>query len=379
VRASSSPGRWVLVSDGGSGSSRDAVAAIRGVAYAGYRAAATVNSRSPLTAPSRYAGRRVLAPPATSPAFPEAIRSELQAWPYLTVLPASEPALLALGGVPRHLVDKVELSRAAQAAGLSVPPSQAFGSSEELLDAADRLPYPVVVKPTIRRYWAFRADSPDQVTAGVVEDGPVLVQPYVEEPIGAVAGVMWGGALMAASHERWLRIWPLDCGLATSAVTVDPDTEIEHKLVRLLEGYEGLFCAQFVGKHLIDLNLRIHSSHPLAVAAGANLVGTYCDLLEGRDVVPRRAHPGRSYRWVEGDLRHAFAALRQGRMELSGAIRALMPRAGTAHSVESLKDPAPMVVRLLQAGNRALGRTVRSSASGRRLAVASRINPGEGH
>lgn len=39
-----------------------------------------------------------------------------------------------------------------------------------------------------------------------------------------------------------------------------------------LAGHEGHCCAQFVGAYLIDLNLRIHSSHSRAMAAGANLV-----------------------------------------------------------------------------------------------------------
>ncbi|MGH2678726.1 MAG: hypothetical protein ACRDHB_10260, partial [Actinomycetota bacterium] len=112
-----------------------------------------------------------------------------------------------------------------------------------------------------------------------------MVQPFLDEPLRAVSGVMWREELIAAAHERWIRIWPRDCGLASAAVTVEPEADLEDRLTRLLQGYEGLFCVQLAGPHLLDVNLRVHSSLPLGIAAGVNMVAIYCDLLRG-EVVP---------------------------------------------------------------------------------------------
>jgi hypothetical protein len=195
----------------------------------------------------------------------------------------------------------------------------------------------------------------------MADDGAVVVQPYVDEPLRAVAGIVWCGQLIAAVHEQWIRIWPRQCGLASAAQTVAPDAELESRLLALLAGYEGLFCAQFVGDYLIDLNLRIHSSHSLAVAAGVNLVALYCDLLRGLDVAPVRGRPGAFYRWLEGDLRHVVTAARDGEITVPQAIRALRPRRGAAHSTESLSDPGPMAQRIMAGMARRVLRQVGSS------------------
>jgi len=120
----------------------------------------------------------------------------------------------------------------------------------------------------------------------------------------------------------------------------------------LLEGYEGYFHAQFAGPYLLDLNLRVHTSHPLAVAAGVNLVGIYCDLLRGEEVSPVRGRPAVFFRWLEGDVRHLVKAVRVGRMSAGQALRELAPRRGTVHSTESLSDPGPMFNRLWYAARR---------------------------
>jgi len=356
-------GRAVLVTDGGEGRGRDVIAAVRGLAAGGYSPVAAVATRSWRSAPSRYCARRVQVLPATDSSYADAILDELRSGRYLTVIPASEDALVALGVSVPHLLDKTMMGKAAGEAGLPVPPSRRFEDRRELAASAHELQYPLVVKPSQRRYWAFRVDSPDQLQAGMSDDGPVVVQPYVDAPLRAVSGVVWQGRLVAAVHERWLRIWPRHCGLASAAETVPPDAELEQRLLALLTGYEGIFCAQFVGPYLIDLNLRIHSSHPLAVAAGVNVVALYCDLLRGDDVPTVRARPGVFYRWIEGDVRHVAGALRDGRLGVGQALRALRPRRGAAHSTESLRDPLPMAERILSGVARQVGRRAGTAAT----------------
>ncbi|CAN5701379.1 hypothetical protein BH24ACT26_BH24ACT26_04930 [soil metagenome] len=341
-------GPWVLVTDGSrrvGGQGRAAVAAVRALGAAGYRPAVTVSGGRSLAAASRFCARRVEVPPVTQPGYAAAVRVELAARPYLTCLPASDAALLALEAPVEHLVDKAQLAKHAERAGIEMPPSRHFGSTEELVAAASGLDYPVVVKPTTHRYNPYRADSAAELTNRMLGQGEVVIQPYVDEPIRVVGGLVWQERMVLAVHQRWLRIWKPDCGNASAAETVAPDHDVEQRLVELLEGYDGIFNAQFIGPYLLDIHTRVYGTHPLAMAAGINIIASYCDLLQGKEVPSMRARPGSFYRWIEGDVRHVARALRSGRMSVPAAAAALRPRWGTAHSTESLSDPGPMLAR----------------------------------
>jgi predicted ATP-grasp superfamily ATP-dependent carboligase len=340
--------RWVLVTDGSrriGGQGRTGVATVRALAAGGYLPAVTVSGES-LAGASRFCRRRVEVPSVNEPGYADAVRAELAARPYLVCLPASDAALLALDAPVRHLIDKVELAANAAKAGIPMPPSRLFSSTAELVTAARDLDYPVVVKPTTHRYNPYRADSPANLTTRMLGEGEVVVQPYLSDPIRMVAGVVWKGELVAAAHQRWVRTWKLDMGNAAAAMTTEVDPDVEQRLLELLEGYEGVFNAQFIGPYLLDIHVRVYGSHPLAQAGGANLVAIYCDLLRGEDVQPIRARPGAFYRWIEGDVRHVVTSVRRGRMTIPEAVSALRPRLGTAHSTESLTDPGPMLARM---------------------------------
>jgi predicted ATP-grasp superfamily ATP-dependent carboligase len=341
---------WVLVAETYS-QSRSAIAAVRALAAGGYRAAATTSSPISLAAASRHCARRVTVrmvedPGYTEERFAESVRAEAAEHRYLAVLPTSDAALLALGSPFAHLVDKASMAAGAQAAELPMPPTRLFASHEDVLDAANDLEYPVVVKPAISRWAPFRADGPGELARVRGREGTILVQPFLEEGLRAVGGVVWQGRLVAAVHQRYLRTWPADCGTSCAAETVPPDLELEEQLLRLLRGYQGIFQAQLAGPYLLDVNLRPYGSLPLAVAAGANLPAIYCDLLRGREVRQVRGAAGVFYRWVEADLRRLWRAVRRGEMSLGSALRELRPRPGAAHSTESLLDPGPLLARL---------------------------------
>jgi hypothetical protein len=352
---------WVLVTSDGP-QLRDSLVAVRALAQAGYRPAIAVSCGFSLAAASRYCLRRIDIPHHEDPGYVPAIQEELTRLPYLTVLPASEVALLALGVSVPDLVDKAKVEELGRAVGIPSPPGRVFASGAQLLAAAQELDYPVIVKPAVHRYHASRVESPAGLAAAVIKDGAVMVQPYLNHGLHAVSGVLWRGRLVAAVHERWFRIWRFHSGVATAAETVAPDLELEDRLTRLMAGYEGYFHAQFAGPYLLDINLRVHTSHPLAVAAGVNLLGIYCDLLRGEDVPSVRGRPGVFFRWIEGDVRHVAKAMRLGSMGTRQAFAALRPRRGTVHSTESLRDPGPMFSRLGY-----LGRQVAARAFGRRV------------
>ncbi|MGH2751222.1 MAG: hypothetical protein ACRDK3_10180 [Actinomycetota bacterium] len=343
--------RWVLVTDGGQGGSRDCVAAVRALHVGGYHTTVTV-SPGTRAAVSRYSRRRVRVPHVASEGYEDAVRAELERKPYLTVVCASEASMRTLGRAGLHLTDKMKLNEAAREVGIDIPLSRTFSSWSEVLAESGSLTYPLVVKPAVRTFSAERVEVPEQLRSLAPEDGEILIQDWIEDGLHALAGVMWEGRLVAATAERWLRIWPMDCGLASAAVTTAPDPVLEEKVVSLLGDYEGLFCAQFAGRRLIDLNLRVHSSHSLSVAAGVNLVAIHCDLLNGMPVPHMRAPAGFFYRWLEGDLRHILAARRAKSTSTLGTLRELLPRRGAAHSIESLRDPGPLLSRLVYGAGR---------------------------
>jgi hypothetical protein len=167
--------------------------------------------------------------------------------------------------------------------------------------------------------------------------------------------VIADGRLLAAVHQRYLRIWPPDCGTSSAAVTTAPDLELEDRLPTLLAGHRGVFQVQLVGDQVIDINPRVYGSLPLAVAAGANLPAIACRAASGggeHGIV--RGRPGVRYRWLEGDLRRLLHDARAGTLSRGALAAALLPHAGTAHSVESLRDPGPLLVRVADAVRRRL-------------------------
>jgi hypothetical protein len=344
-------GRRVLISEGGSGESRAAVAAVRALAAAGYRPRVTVCGDLSLAGASRYCDGRVQVPPVASDpcGYAEAVRAELASGAYLALLPASDPALLALELPVRHLLDKVACAAAAERVGLPVPPSRIFPSTCAALESADRLAYPVVAKPDTKRWMAVRADSAAALRgalhAHVGNEGQVIVQPYLRNGFRGVLGLMWRGRLVQSMHMRYHRLWPLPCGTVASASTVAPDLELEDRLAGLLDGYDGVFHADLAGSYLLDVNPRIHATLPLALASGINPVAAYCDLLRGQTAVTARARAGVFFRWMEGDLRSVLHDLRARRIGLMTAIRALGPRHGAVHSYESWRDPGPLLTR----------------------------------
>lgn len=338
--------RWVLVTDGAAeGQSRSTLAAVRALAGAGYAVAVTVSGRRSLAAAARGCARAVPVPAADQPGYAEAVAAEVARRAYVTVMPASDAALVALGLPGHDRIAKDVLADRAAAVGLPAVPSRRFDSAEELRAAARTITFPAVVKPTLSR-------SPARLLSGAAEldavqgPGPYLVQPYLSGQMRAVGGVVRAGRLVGAVHQSYLRTWPVRCGTSCAAVTTAPDPASETALVALLDGYDGIFQAQFRDGHLLDLNVRVYGSLPLAVASGVNLAALHCAVVTGEDPPLRRARPGVAYRWLEGDLRHVAAQMRAGRLSLRPAWSALRPRRGTVHSVLSVRDPRPGLARL---------------------------------
>jgi len=342
----------VLVADGDEGTSRTPLATVQALVAAGYPAAVTVSSARSLAAASRLPFRKVAVPKAPGEPFLAAIRAERARGGYLTVLAASDVALLSLDPGRIRLVDKASLLDEAAKVGLQTPSTRVFDSSDGLLGAAGSLDYPVVVKPALG-HLATLARGPADLGWLAGSAGRWLVQPYLDAPMRSIAGVRWRGRVVAAVHQRFLRTWPPECGMACAAETTAPDQDLERRVGDLLGDEDGVFQADFIQDGLLlDLNPRVYATLPLAVAAGVNLVGWYCDLLGGRrEPGPdtERAVPGVFFRWLDGDARHLLTKVRRHELSLAAAAGALAHRRGSAHAFQLLRDPGPVLVRARRA------------------------------
>ncbi len=351
-RAPSTDAGVVLVADHVDGRSRSAVAAVRALGQAGYRPLVTVTGGRSAAAASRSCAGVLRVPPADSPTYRDAIEKHLGAAPGAVVLAASDAVLVALEQPGAELVDKAALPERTAAAGLRGPATRTFAGAAELLAAAGDLDYPLVVKAAVKirpGEVTRRVDAPNTLAGAVAAlSGPIVVQPFTLGTMRAVCGVVHEGRLLAVVHQRYERIWPPGAGTASAAVTTAPDEDLEARLPRLLAGHSGVFQVQLIEDQVIDVNPRVYGSLPLAVAAGANLPAIACDAVRGR--VPDsvvRGRPGVRYRWLEGDVRSVLHGLRNGDLSPWTAVRALLPHRGTAHSVESFRDPGPLLVRLV--------------------------------
>jgi hypothetical protein len=147
------------VTDHGYSQSRTTLVTTRALSGAGYRPAVTHTDRWSLAAVSRHAAARLRVPSGGGAPYAEAIRRELLIHDYVTVMPTSDAAMVALDAPVAHLLDKRSLATAAVAVGLVTPPTREFKDRAELAAAAPGLDYPVVVKPTVPKAYTWIAGS----------------------------------------------------------------------------------------------------------------------------------------------------------------------------------------------------------------------------
>lgn len=320
---------------------------MRALRAAGYR---PVVGRRPgqisLAAASRYCTGTIDIPEATPGAYARALAER----DWLAVFPQSDEALRIMRYPGHEWIDKKVLAQRCLDAGVAPPGTRIFDQVAEMRAAAGDLSYPLIAKPQFRiRELASRAkrcDSPADLRALPETDQGYMTQDFIQGDMQSVSGVMHAGNLLAAVHVRYLRIWPLDCGVSCASVTVAPDPVAEERIRRLLQGYEGIFQVQLLGGYPIDVNPRIYGSLALAIKAGANLPAIVCEIASGEPRPLVRAREGVYYRWLEGDLRNAWARLRRREIGPGAALAQLRPRWGTARGIGSLRDPAPLLQRI---------------------------------
>lgn len=350
----------VLVVDGSSGQSHGALGAVRALADAGHAVDVAHAEPLALAAWSRHRARHAAIPSTEDPRFAGAVRELLDRGRYDACLPSSDAALVALGWPGAELVDKrVVRERWARAGGPRTA-SREFSSGVDLLEHAGEMPdFPVAVKSAVKSGTGvptvFRANSVADLDAVATARQPVVVEEWLSGTQVAVTGIISQGRLLAVTHQRYLRTWPVECGIACAAVTTAPDPALEELVVDLLADHEGIFQCQLIDGRLHDVNPRIFGSLLLAHRAGVNLPHLAVSLAAGRLAAtraPLRGRAGLHYRWLEGDLRHLKQRRAHGEVTGSDLLRVLRPVRHTIHPDVWVSDPVPTAARLLYATRR---------------------------
>lgn len=372
----------VLVTDG---ETRACVAAVRGLAQAGF---AVISAASPgHIAPahwSRAVAERVrITDPLTDEAgFVGSLEHALRERHADVLIPGADASLLAVSrgrarlephariGLPPAVdvwraLDKVELAAVAGRHELAPPQTVICDSIEAALVAGGEMGYPVVVKPrrSVVERGADRHRSGSGLATGPAEleallelfGGAGLVQRHVAGTLVSFGGVFAGGEMLGEAVSRYRRTWWPGVGNACYSWTVDGPAALRDRVRSLLGelGWEGLFELELIEAergewHAIDMNPRPYGSMALAIEAGANLPAIWCRHLLGDAVTPVRAAAGGRYRWTDADLRHGLWQLRAG--HAGDAARVLALHRHVVHPFGRRSDPGPGIARLGELG-----------------------------
>jgi predicted ATP-grasp superfamily ATP-dependent carboligase len=263
----------------------------------------------------------------------------------------------------RASLDKSRLIREAPTVGLAAPASTVCNGVDDGLAAVHALGLPVIFKSVrsfVPRGTGFEQMSvtlvtePEQLDAALTRhEAPFIVQRYVRSGnVVSCSGVMTSDGLLGFAVVRWQRRWPVSEGATSYCRTIAPPAGLAARVEQLLRGlrFWGVFELELLetaeGELLaIDLNPRLFGWLSLPIAAGANLPAMLCDWLTDRHPSPAAATPGVYYRWEDADFRHFLWQFHNGNFK--SALAVLRPRRRVVHPHFSLKDPGPLLARLL--------------------------------
>lgn len=381
----------VLVTDG---EQRAALAVVRSLGRAGWRAIVCSPVSRSLAGASRYAAEDITLPsPLDEPgAFANAIVDLAAQERADLILPISELALLAI--LPeRHrlaparipfpdadaflrISDKALLLRHAAPLGIAVPAQVELATRDLLSSIESSLPFPLVLKPsrsvgesggrrekTGVRHAANATELRQQVSSMSDAAFPLLLQQRVLGPGAGIFLLVWNGRIIAQFAHRRLREKPPAGGVSVYRESIIADPELVRRSAALLKQFDWYGPAMIEYKidqetgtpYLMEINPRFWGSLQLAIDAGVDF-----PLLLASAAVDERPEPVLDYqvgirsRWWWGDFDHLIARLRKSRTELAlpidspGRGRTLLDflrlwRGEDRNEILHLDDPWPAV------------------------------------
>lgn len=308
-------------------------------------------------------------PMRTPGAFREAVDALAGARGAVAVLPASDAACraLLLDGPWRsgarivapardayeRSSHKGEALRLGREAGLDVPDGDEVSDLGSARSSAERLGWPVIVKPVesvaaLRKRSVVRVADPGALECAWrehVAPGAALVQREVPGHGEGLFVLRIGGETRAAFAHRRLREKPPSGGVSVLCESIATDPDLLARVERVLDacGFDGIAMAEFrrdgERRWLMELNARLWGSLQLAIDAGVDFptLAVRAALGEPAGVRPEYRVGLRS-RWLLGDLDHSIA-LARGARDAAG-------RSGAWAALGVLLRPTPRPCRL---------------------------------
>ena len=365
-----------------SGEAPHVLAAARALGAAGWDVGLAVSGEQ--GGRSRHVRRvhRVPAPERAPEAFVDAVALAVRAWSYDVVFGADDIEVLALSAGRERLpcvvphaeheqvvraLDKLELARAAERAGLAAPETRP--ADEQGLAALEG---PAVVKarlnwepgdaPARRHVEAVLCEDPRSAARHARAMTAAGVRPLLQAPVGGdlmalTVVIDHNGMPVALAQQRSTRLSLRRTSTRAQTVALEPHLAVAAtRLLRDLRWF-GLANLQFLRPpggepQLIDFNGRFYGSLALALAAGVNLPDLWGRLALGEPVRGRViARPGVRFQSLVEDVRRARVERRGGLAHDLAQTLTYAPRA--VHPTASSHDPLPALAlagRLASAG-----------------------------
>jgi predicted ATP-grasp superfamily ATP-dependent carboligase len=368
------------------GNYRPTVTLTRRLADYGYRVIVT-SGRGGLAASSRSVAE-VWDPPVGTddPEFVDILAAFLNERPDIGyIVPVEESAVLEIAhhrdklpedrvyGTPADetvitCLDKVAMLEVAKRAKVPSAPAKIVETIEEVRAAADRIGFPLVVRPLssslpIAGRKAFIAMSRDVIEDGLTEwpEGheQLIVQRFIRGPRFNVDFAAQKGRLIRAVATRILRTDAYDgTGIDVSGKTLPMPSDLREYTQRMVAelDYHGVGLIQFMVDRerdeisFVELNPRFNGNTAVPEHAGLELSRLAIDLVvdPDRDEKPFEAPGGLRHAWFFGDVRGVWTSLQHGLMtpwQVPGALWRALRDASTAdfHIMVERGDPMPGV------------------------------------
>lgn len=377
----------VLVTDG---DQRAALATARSLGAGGYRVFVCSAEPHCLAGGSRHSTAEALVPdPLAAPQpYVEAIRALVTRWNVETIVPISEPSLLALlaardslrATIPfpdlatfRRISDKEAVMEEARALGIAVPRQLVVHTPS---DFGSDVQFPVVFKPARsvsgpegRQVKLSAEHAADRVylerRLAEIDPAafPILVQERITGPGIGIFLLRWKGRTIAQFAHRRLREKPPSGGVSTYRESIAADPDMVRRSEALLDRFDWSGVAMIEYKrdavtrtpYLMEINGRLWGSLQLAIDAGVDFPMLLLEAASHGHPAPVRDYlVGVRSRWEWGEIDHVLMRMARSGRSLSlpddapGRLRTLLSLGGVLRRRDHLEvwrwtDPGPFV------------------------------------
>ena len=360
---------------------RKSLAAVRALGRMGLRVTVGESNRIMTAAFSKYCNRAVVYPsPLNNPSeFLTFLSKELSTHNYQMLLPMEEETMVLISQhhadfsrctyVPIVSYDKLQMARRkdkilglAEKLGIPTPRTWHVENLSQLDRLKMSLPYPVVIKPIMSSgaIGISYPKNPEELTERYKTVHRRFPYPLIQELIpheglgfGASFLLDEMGQVKASFVHKRLREYPVTGGASTLRESVRRD-DIRDMALALLKALNWFGVAMVEFKldprdgipKLMEVNPRFWGSLSLAIEAGVNFPYLLYLMSRGENFKPVENYQiGKRCRWLlPGDILHFIKNPKRG---------SLIPQffrfwdGNTAYDILSLKDPLPILGRIL--------------------------------